>query len=415
MKKILAILFVLLICAPAAFADGDGYWTTNEDPYYHVDPACRGAKGMLPISMEGAAEFDKFPCPICRPESINVRGPAWCADPATYNSQMDAYKDGHAILVGDTVYYTDLYGWDNMGELLIRMDAYGDSSTAEIVCYLPDDVRISGSHGSFAYEDDMLYLDYTTGNVHRLALDGSEDRVLFTTKEADPPFLLLVGDRFYSAEGKTVGYYSIPDGSFTPLCEIDVKKPWDWNVVYAEGRLIVGIYAERGAFVSIDTATGESIDLTATFASAAPFIHQFLAIHGRIYIDGKDGVISANYDGTDVQTHAMIHADSTYSIYRAYDRYVFVTDETYWPFENIFISQQSGELRFEPTEMQRALYFSSMFCLGSRIYIDGVYAEDGRYIEIDNAKLYFYDSYDLREYIAELMASPLDEHVYDGW
>lgn len=416
MKKLLSILFILLLCAPAAFADGDGYWTTNQDPYYHIDPYCQGAEDMLPISLEGAAEFDKFPCPLCQPQSINVCGPAWCADPATYNSQMDAYKDGHFVRIGDAVYYTELYGWDNMGEMLIRMDAYGGASTAEIVAYLPKDVRISGAHDSFVYEDDILYLDYKTGDVHRFDLDTCTDSVIFTTKDAYPPFFILVGDRFYSVEGKTVGYYTIPDGSFTPLCKIDVTKPWRWNVVYAEGRLIVGIYAESGAFVSIDTATGESIDLMAAFASAGPYNDRFLAIHGRIYINGPDGVvISANYDGTDVQTTPKIHEDSTYDIYRAYDRYVFVTDGSYAPYENIFIAQGNGELRFEPTKMQRALVpLTPMYFLCDRVYIEGM-EEDDPHITIDKANIYFYSSYDLKEYIAGLLENPLEEHKDEGW
>lgn len=412
MKKRFTILFILLLCASTALADSDGYWTTNEDSYYHVDPTCGGAEDMLPISMAGAAEFEKFPCPLCRPEALNVCGPAWCADPATYNSQMDAYKDGHAVRIGDSIYYTELYGWDAMGEILMRMDANGDASTAEIVAYLPEEVRIAGIHGSFAYEDDILYLDYKTGDVHKFETDSNADSVLFTTKDAFPPFLLLVGDRFYSAEDETVGYYSIPDGSFTPLCELDLDEAWDWNVVYAEGKLIVMVYAERGAFVCIDTATGEVIDLSAPLASALSRPYPFLAIHGRIYATSAEGgLISANYDGSDVQSLPAIHDDSIYSIRRAYDRYVFVTDQIYEPSERIFIAQGIDALRFEPANMQCTLLpYTSMYFLCDRVYIQGDSS-----IDLNDTRIFLYDSYDLKEYLAEALENPLEEHVNTGW
>ena len=33
MKKLFLILFILLLCAGAALADGEEYWTTKDDPY----------------------------------------------------------------------------------------------------------------------------------------------------------------------------------------------------------------------------------------------------------------------------------------------------------------------------------------------------------------------------------------------
>ena len=65
-KRILSLALAALLIPPAAaFAGADGYWTTNEDWYCHASAYCGGAEGMVPISPEGAAEFGKYPCPVC--------------------------------------------------------------------------------------------------------------------------------------------------------------------------------------------------------------------------------------------------------------------------------------------------------------------------------------------------------------
>ena len=68
MKRILLLALALLFCLPAALAESDGYWTTNDDWYYHLSAWCGGADGMVPISLNGAEAFGKYPCPVCVPE-----------------------------------------------------------------------------------------------------------------------------------------------------------------------------------------------------------------------------------------------------------------------------------------------------------------------------------------------------------
>ena len=76
MKRLLmAALAALFLMPTAAFADADGFWTANEGWYYHASEHCGGAEDMVPISLEGAAAFEKYPCPVCVPtqESDEIR------------------------------------------------------------------------------------------------------------------------------------------------------------------------------------------------------------------------------------------------------------------------------------------------------------------------------------------------------
>ena len=68
--------FILIsLCASAALAEADGYWTRNADWYYHASEYCGGAEDMVPISLDGAAAFEKHPCPVCVPGgSGEIRG-----------------------------------------------------------------------------------------------------------------------------------------------------------------------------------------------------------------------------------------------------------------------------------------------------------------------------------------------------
>ena len=82
MKKWILFL-ALLLCFGCACADGEGYYTNNQDRYYHTDPDCdrpetarwwtdaervvfdRACYQKYPISEEAALAFEKKACPIC--------------------------------------------------------------------------------------------------------------------------------------------------------------------------------------------------------------------------------------------------------------------------------------------------------------------------------------------------------------
>lgn len=74
MHRMIWLLVILLTISCAAQAEEYDY-TRKDDLYYHVSANCGGADNMVPISMEGAQEFDKFPCPICVPDDAQ-----WQAD-----------------------------------------------------------------------------------------------------------------------------------------------------------------------------------------------------------------------------------------------------------------------------------------------------------------------------------------------
>ena len=68
MRRLIWLLVILLTISCAAQAE-EYHYTRNDDLYYHVSANCGGADGMVPISLEGAQEFDKFPCPVCVPDN----------------------------------------------------------------------------------------------------------------------------------------------------------------------------------------------------------------------------------------------------------------------------------------------------------------------------------------------------------
>ena len=65
MKRMLLFALTMIVLSPAAFAEADGYWTSNADWYYHQSEHCGGAGDMVPISLDGAEAFGKYACPIC--------------------------------------------------------------------------------------------------------------------------------------------------------------------------------------------------------------------------------------------------------------------------------------------------------------------------------------------------------------
>ena len=69
-RMICIILALLMALSAAALAATDGYWTSNEDWYYHLSPYCGGAETMVPISLDGADAFGKYPCPACVPGEV---------------------------------------------------------------------------------------------------------------------------------------------------------------------------------------------------------------------------------------------------------------------------------------------------------------------------------------------------------
>ena len=82
MKKMLLFALALFLLSAAALAEADGYWTSNSDWYYHLSEYCGGAETMVPISLDGAATFGKYACPICvtiqakneEPKAVNCFG-----------------------------------------------------------------------------------------------------------------------------------------------------------------------------------------------------------------------------------------------------------------------------------------------------------------------------------------------------
>ena len=65
-KSIFVLIFLAaLSVSKMAMATADGYWTTKEDAYYHLDESCGGQRVRYPISQQAAESFDKIACSEC--------------------------------------------------------------------------------------------------------------------------------------------------------------------------------------------------------------------------------------------------------------------------------------------------------------------------------------------------------------
>lgn len=116
-RRMTCLILALLLTLPAALADADGYWTSNEDWYYHLSEYCGGAETMVPISLDGADAFGKYSCPACVPGEndgeiqavieggagiLVVRIPDSCLGDAWFD-EVNSYTDD-ASYEGNTAY-----------------------------------------------------------------------------------------------------------------------------------------------------------------------------------------------------------------------------------------------------------------------------------------------------------------------
>ena len=105
MKRMLATILVLLLCASGALAEE--YWTANEDWYYHQSALCGGRESMVPISPDGAEEFGKYACPVCvqqreeygEPKAVNCFGQLAVRVPESWLWDLE-YKPSPELIDG---------------------------------------------------------------------------------------------------------------------------------------------------------------------------------------------------------------------------------------------------------------------------------------------------------------------------
>ena len=99
MKRIASWLLVLLLLTPCAHAEGDDYFTSRDDLYYHYNANCLGSEGRVPISAEAAVAFDKGVCPVCFPiENDMLQAPQAVSRGGTIMVRFsDAWLNDHEL------------------------------------------------------------------------------------------------------------------------------------------------------------------------------------------------------------------------------------------------------------------------------------------------------------------------------
>ena len=147
-RTLLALL--MLACLPSAMAETGGYWTSNADWYYHLSEYCGGVETMVPISLDGAAAFDKYPCPMCVPGEAGeprgvvesaaglmvVRVPdSWLEERQRMRSSNDAWHQEESHEGSDA--YRALGEYLSCEDLVRFLRDYREKGRAEALCIQP--------------------------------------------------------------------------------------------------------------------------------------------------------------------------------------------------------------------------------------------------------------------------------------
>ena len=158
MKRILPALLVL-VCLSSAIAETEGYWTSNEDWYYHLSQYCGGTETMVPISRDGAETFEKYPCPVCVPgEAGELRGvvestaglmvarvpDSWLEEQARRSVSDDAWhqEESHE---GSSAYLA-LGEYLSCGDIARFLSDYREKGRAEALCLQPSRYAIAARY-----------------------------------------------------------------------------------------------------------------------------------------------------------------------------------------------------------------------------------------------------------------------------
>ena len=180
--------------------------------------------------------------------------PGWQADPATYNSCMDFYWDGGAVLVGDYVYDLEMYTTkDDIGKALVRFEYDHPENTVVL-----RDLGLWNSQFLLDAGDGLLVTDADRGKVFWMDYNGQNERLLFRTQENRPAFEFLVGDKLYYEAKNDIYYYSFTDEKVHLLCDGKIKDDLAWNelsAIFAGGKIYMAI-TQHGLY-AVDVFTGE--------------------------------------------------------------------------------------------------------------------------------------------------------------
>ena len=150
-RMMCVILAAFMILSFAAQAETEGYWTNNADWYYHLSPYCGGIDSMVPISLDGADAFGKYPCPACVPGEggieiegaieggmglVVIRIPENWQEVKLRNSSGD---DSDACYEGEQMYRA-LGDYLNGAEYTRFLRDYRDSGSASATVVVPPDL-----------------------------------------------------------------------------------------------------------------------------------------------------------------------------------------------------------------------------------------------------------------------------------
>ena len=145
MKRAMILLLLLASLVVPARAEGftQEYWTSKEDIYYHLDPACGNPDyPRVAMSAEAAEEFDRQPCPLC----LDVLEPAEVLGGPAAEEVIEAEPEGLRTIERGGTWVFRIPGAAlssmSLGNETISEDAwplvalYGESLTDALDAYL---------------------------------------------------------------------------------------------------------------------------------------------------------------------------------------------------------------------------------------------------------------------------------------
>lgn len=220
-------LVVALMGAGVIAEETSGFYTSNEDLYYHLLESCGGVAGRVPISQLAAEAFGKFACPVCSPGSSAEAPRAAVRGGTVVVAVSDGYLAGQELAgvfnwnQSEPVSQADaqemLAEYLNGDEYLQFMNSYAEKGVAQGVARLPElmsggvllsrrhlqgawylavrpdvslnqvwtvDLRICGF--SLHMEQDALYQSFdfqTTPEAIRLQLERAQENTIYEASQ----------------------------------------------------------------------------------------------------------------------------------------------------------------------------------------------------------------------------------------
>lgn len=285
-KELLILLAVFMMLPACAFADvQDGFWTCNDDLYYHFNRQCGEAEDMVPISEAAAMAFDKYACPVCIQDE-------------------DGGEDVQAVVRGGTIVVRFSDAWIARPELT---GVFGWSADAEYIGEAASEKLAEYLHGD-AYNSfmaDYLADGKAEGRARTPAILAMDDELIMSQRHIGSDWYVILrpeekfGDTwemYWRINGIKLRWED--ESLFTnfDLQTVEEHKNLELSRSGSEGpafqiendELKMDVYREMDTNIAVIYEKDADVDFLADTQLHIPGMKQGIELNG--YMDGDFGV-----------------------------------------------------------------------------------------------------------------------------